>query len=187
MRSIAKSEPAKRTLTEEVREAAGDDAAERARERLEGEQQASPKPRTVRAVIESNRLLLVITFSLALMLGSAAALALGSWLALIPPLGFHAVLTIVVAAVSLRFASSVEKPDPAAAARLQEEGVADPEGELNDLIEDIAGEEQGSRAKRAAAKDEGEETSPPEGGAEAIANQQQATTPSSQPTTPKGG
>jgi VIT1/CCC1 family predicted Fe2+/Mn2+ transporter len=137
---VPQSEEAKRILTEEVREIAGDDAAGRARERLEGGP-LRREPRSLRAVLASNRLLLIVSFALAVMLGAIAALALHSWWILAVPLLLHGALTTVVVMAAGAMTTKAEKPDPVAVARLEEEGVADPEGELDQLVEYAAGEQ----------------------------------------------
>lgn len=138
--SVAKSEEAKNVLTEEVREIAGDQAADRARERLD-EDPSRREPRTMRGVLESNRLLLIVSLALALMLGVIAALALDSWWILPVLMLVHGGLTIVVVGAALRMTTKAEKLDPVTEAKLEAEGVADPEGELDDLVEHAAGKQ----------------------------------------------
>ena len=139
---MPESERAKEILTEEVREAAGDEAAGRARERLDQGDVGAGKPQTVRAVLESNRLLLLATLALALMVGVIAALAVESWWIIVLPLLMHGVLTAVVVAMAMRMTTEMEKPDPVAEAELEEEGVADPEGALDRLVKESSEKER---------------------------------------------
>ncbi len=151
---MATSDEAKRILTEEVREAAGDDAAERAADRLERGEVGSHGPPTIGAYLASNRLVLIGTLALAAMVGVIAALALENWWVLALPVLVHAIFSGVIASLAIRVTTQVEKPDPVAAGRLEEAGVTDPEKALNDLIEETAGDEADSRSRRAVAKDE---------------------------------
>jgi Flp pilus assembly protein TadB len=139
---VTESETAKAILTEEVRETAGDEAADKARARLD-EDPSRREQRTVRGVLESNRLLLMVSLALTVMLGVIAALALDSWVILPILMLFHGALTIVVVGTAMRMTTKAEKPDPVTEARLEAEGVSDPEGTLDDLVEHSAGQ-QGS-------------------------------------------
>ena len=98
----------------------------------------------------------------------------------------HGVLTAVVVGASMTLFSQVEKPDPNVVAKLEEEGVDDPEPVINDLIEQAAGEEEGTRSRRAVTDDAGETRPPDEDPADAAAGQQNATTPASEPTRKAG-
>jgi hypothetical protein len=51
----------------------------------------------------------------------------------------HAVGTLAVAVGAIALTTNVEHVDPAVAARLEEEGVADPDRVLSELVEDFAG------------------------------------------------
>ena len=92
--------------------------------------------------MRENRLLVTITFTAAVVLGAMAALATGSVWLLVLALAVHLAATVVVARLALRLLTQVEKPDPATVARLQREGIADPEGDLNARLR----AEGGSRA-----------------------------------------
>ncbi len=127
---------AKEILTDEVREAAGDEAAAKASERLDAGDAVGRPESPLRAAFASNRLLLVVGFALALTVGGIAALALGAWWALAVALLIHGVLSSVVIGMAMQMTTDVEKPAPEAEAELEEEGVADPEAALNELLED---------------------------------------------------
>ena len=87
-----------------------------------------------------------------LVVGVIVALATESWIWFGVALFVHAVLSAVVIGSAIAQTTQVEKPSPTAVTALEEQGVADPEGALNDLVEQVAGEEEGSRVKRAAAE-----------------------------------
>ena len=183
---MATSKEAKEILTEEVREAAGDEAADRAADRLERDDVGSDGPPTLGAFLASNRLVLIGTLAVALMIGVIAALALDTWWILALPLVVHMIFSGLIAQLAIRVTTQVEKPDPVAAGRLEEAGVANPEKTLNDLVEQTAGDGDGDRAKRAVAKDEGETTSPDEDAGQAAVEQQGAMTPASDSTEQAG-
>jgi hypothetical protein len=183
---VATSKEAKEILTEEVRDAAGDDAAERAAKHIDRDEIGGEGPPTVGKFLASNRLVLLGTLGLALTVGVIAALALETFWIIALPLVVHAIFSGVVATLAIRVSTQVEKPDPVAVGRLEEAGVSDPEQTLNKLVAQSAGEGEDDRAKRAVAKDEGETTSPDEDKAKAALEQQGATTPASEPTEQAG-
>jgi hypothetical protein len=133
------SPAANRLLTEELREAVGSD-----RVRLPAEQAPDAGQiegsghSTLTATLSANRLLLGITFLALIIVGVIIALATGSWWAVVAACGVHAVGTVLVATLALRLSTEVERMAPSAAARLEEEGVADPDRMLSDLVEHYA-------------------------------------------------
>ena len=180
------SREAKEILTEEVRDAAGDEAAQRAAKRIERGEVGGEGPPTLGRFLASNRLVLVGTLALALTVGVIASLALESWWVLALPLLVHTIFSGVIATLAIRVSTQVEKPDPTAVGRLEEAGVADPEKTLNDLIQQTAGDGEADRARRTVVEDEGQTTSPDEDAGEAAAQQQGAITPASEPTEKAG-
>jgi hypothetical protein len=130
------TERAKEILTEEVREAAGDEAASRASERLDSGEAVGRPESPLRAAHASNRLFLISGLALALTVGAVAGLALGTWWILPIAVLVHGVLSAVVIGMALSMTTDVEKPAPQAEAALEEEGVADPEAAMNELIDD---------------------------------------------------
>jgi hypothetical protein len=183
---VGTSREAKEILTEEVRDAAGDEAADRAAARLGRDDVGSGGPPTLGAFLASNRLVLIGTLALAVMIGVIAALALENWWVLALPLVVHMIFSGLIATLAIRVSTQVEKPDPVAVGRLEEAGVADPEKTLNDLVEQSAGEGDGDRARRAVDKDEGETTRPDEDAGQAAVEQQGAITPASDSTEQAG-
>lgn len=180
------SKEAKEILTEEVRDAAGDEAAQRAARRIDRGEVGADGPPTLGRFLASNRLVLVGTLALALTVGVIGALALETWWILALPLLVHAIFSGVVATLAIRMSTQVEKPDPEAVGRLEEAGVADPERTLNDLIEESPGDGEDDRARRAVAKDEGKTTPPDEDAGKSAVEQQGAITPASEATEKAG-
>lgn len=132
------SPEANRLLTEELREAVGSD-----RVRVPA---GSPAPgadhertrSTLTATLASNRLLIVVTLFAAVVVGVVVSLATGSWWAVVAAVGVHAIGTLVVATAVLQMTTQTEHASPEVAARLEEEGVADPDRVLSDLVEDYS-------------------------------------------------
>jgi len=95
------------------------------------------RPRTIRTAFESSRLLLLIFGGTLLVGGVVASLALDNWLLLVIAMGVHLVVSVVVVGTALVLAGEGEKPSPTSEAMLAEEGVADPEQALTDLVEQV--------------------------------------------------
>jgi len=124
-------------LTEELRAAIGDDEvrvpAERPKARI-------PQRRSgFLATLSANRLILIITFLTLLVVGAIVALATDKWWIIVIPLAMHAVATIALGAGILQTTTQVERPDPGTVARMEEEGVPDPEGTFNEMVDEYGG------------------------------------------------
>jgi membrane protein implicated in regulation of membrane protease activity len=68
------------------------------------------------------RLLVLMTFATVFVVGGIAALATGSWLALVIPVVLHVVATVVVVSGVFKRLDQGEKPDPVTEARLEDQG-----------------------------------------------------------------
>jgi len=110
----------------------------------------------------------------AIVVGAILSLALGSWLFTVLALLVHGVATLMVGYVALRVTAEVDKPSPVTVARLQAEGVDDPESKLNRAIEAHEGTED-NRVRREFEVDAEEART-------GAAAQQISITPSSEPT-----
>lgn len=173
------SEEARETLIDELEDAVGKEAVDKAD--LDVDRAISERPHPVRSAFATSRLLIILTGATALAVGMIAALALDNWWIVVGAMVVHGILTMVVISSSMTLFSQVEKPDPTVVAKLEEEGVDDPEPVINNLVEQVAGEEEGSRSKRAVTEDPGETRPHEEDEAKAAARQQTATTPASEP------
>jgi hypothetical protein len=98
------------------------------------------------ATIVSMRPLFIVTLFAALTVGAVIALSTGSWWALVVAAGVHALGTMVVAAGAIQLTTQIEHASPQTTARLEEEGVADPDRVLSDLVEEYTGEAASSPA-----------------------------------------
>jgi hypothetical protein len=99
-----------------------------------------------KATVASLRPLFIVTLLAALTVGAVIALATGSWWALVIAVGVHAAATMVVASGAIQLTTQIEHASPQTTARLEEEGVADPDRVLSDLVEGYTGEAESSPA-----------------------------------------
>jgi hypothetical protein len=173
-------------LTHEVREAVGSDRARVPADRADGIGRVHAGSRgTLAGALSSNRPLIVITFAMLLVVGVIVSLATGSWWAVVAAAGVHATGTLVVATVALRLTTEVEHVAPETAARLEEEGVADPDRALSDLIEQYAPTDQARGAAEVVSSGNNEVTTGPDGDRLRSGLQQRsALTPTSSPVGP---
>jgi hypothetical protein len=176
------SPEANRLLTEELREAVGSD---RVRVRA-----GSPAPGTNRArarsplvaTLVANRPIILVTLLAALVVGAAVSLVTGSWWAVVAVVAAHAIGTLVVATGAIQLTTQTEHASPEVAARLEEQGVADPDRVLSDLVEDYSAAAPRRSAADVVSSGRNERTvTPEENPARAAAEQRTAMTPSSLP------
>jgi hypothetical protein len=180
------SAEANEVLTRELREAVGDDRvtvpAERADELGRLGQRTRP---TFAAALGANRVLIAITFAVLLIVGVIVALATDSWWAVVAASAVHAVGTLTIISMTLRLTTEVEHMAPDAAARVEEEGVPDPDRALSDLVEQYS-EERGARgaAEVVSSGHNRITTEPGDDPRRAAAEQRTAITPASSPVEP---
>src|SRR3954451_5502492 len=91
------------------------------------------------ATLSANRLVLIITFLSLLVVGAIVSLATGSWWFLLVAVAVHAIATVVMAAGVLQSTTQVERPDPVTVEKMEAEGIPDPEGRFNDIVEEFGG------------------------------------------------
>src|SRR4051794_19429358 len=171
------SPEANRLLTEELQDALGTDQVELPADRARvAHALPSGDVRGVRAVIGENRMLVAVVFVALLVVGAIISLATGSWWAVVAACAVHAAGTLVVATIVLRATTAVEHAAPETAARLQEEGVGDPDQALSDLVKQFTPDGDAR----------GVDHRPGEDQARAAGEQAGAGTPSTTPTEPAG-
>ena len=195
-----------RLLKRELREAVGDEAAERAMERADDVRAAHAAPGTPAArddgssrrpvdapgdvgaprgtatsAIARRGPLLAVSFAAFVVIGVIVSLATGSWWALVAALVVHAVGTLIVTTTALRLTTETEHVSPELASRLEAEGVQDPDRAFTELAAGAAAPGDVVRDGR----NDGDAR--PDGDA-ALAAQQQRTawTPTSDPSEPVG-
>jgi hypothetical protein len=140
------SAEANAALTEELQQAIGAeqvsmpaDAPDPATAERSGDSAAA-------ATVASMRPLFIVTLLAALTVGAVIALSTGSWWALVVAVGVHAVGTMLVASGAIQLTTQIEHASPQTTARLEAEGVADPDRVLSDLVEEYTGEAETSPA-----------------------------------------
>jgi hypothetical protein len=183
------SPEANRLLTEELREAVGTDRVELPADRAEsaGQHVEGTGHRRLTSVLAGNRMLLAITFLALIIVGVIVSLATGSWWAVVAAAAVHALGTLLVASITLRASTQVEHVSPTTAAKLTDEGVADPDGALSDLVEQYAPTDHPHGAAEVVSSGENNVTvRPDEDAARASAEQRSAITPAGSPVGPAG-
>jgi hypothetical protein len=171
------SPEANRVLTDELRQVVGSDAVEVPGRRPHVERERHGGRTGVAVLLAENRLVVAMTLLAALVVGAIVSLATGSWWFLPLALGFHALGTIVVLMVVLAMTTETEHLSPSAAARLEDEGVSDPDRVFNDLVEEFAPADRRGDERATAAHDDP---------AQAAAEQRSSVTPSQEPSRPVG-
>ena len=122
-------------LVEELKEALGEEAVERAD--LDVDRAVAGRPSGMAAAFRSARLLLLVAGAALLVIGVIASLALENWLFFAAAIAAHALLSMVVIASALALTTDGEKPSATGEAALEEEGVSDPSAALDDLVDQV--------------------------------------------------
>lgn len=162
----------------ELREVVGDDAVDADAGRSSAVRQRRGGRSGLAVTFAANRLAVSIGLLSALVISGVLVLTTGSWwlLALLIVVLLLAMTAVVL--VALQMTTETEHLSPTAVARLEEEGVADPDAAFSDLVEDHApGDEAGGS---------GRETPVDEQPARAAAEQRSAVTPSHDRSKPVG-
>jgi hypothetical protein len=142
----------KQALKGELEDALGEHVDDATAERA----LADPPRSRFATIISENELLIGITLAVAVVFGVILSLFLDSWVFLVLAVLVHALGTVAVTALAVWLATSGDKPDPRTVARLEEEGVTDPEQALNDAVHNVRrGGEGKGRLAGTVAKDEG--------------------------------
>jgi hypothetical protein len=119
----------RRELEDALGEEVDDETADRAL--------AGPPRSRFATVISENELLIGITLAGAVVFGVVLSVFLDNWVFLGVAVLVHAAGTLAVTALAVWLATSGDKPDPRTVARLEEEGVTDPEQALNDAVHNV--------------------------------------------------
>jgi hypothetical protein len=187
-----------RLLERELREAVGDDAAAQAMEHADEVVAAHARPGmpaadepgaaadgaqrgAVTSWIARRGPLLAVSFAAFIVIGVIVSLATGSWWALVAALAVHAAGTLIVATTALRLTTETEHVSSELAARLEAEGVQDPDRAFTELTAGAAGPGDVVRDGR----NDGD-AQPDRDAALAASQQRTAWTPSSAPSEPVG-
>lgn len=147
LREVRSSDPslspeANRLLTEELREVVGREQAEVPAGRPHVERERHGGRSGIAVVLAEHRLVATLILLVALVVGAVVSLATGSWWFLLLALGLDVLGVIAVVAVVLAMTTETEHLSPSATARLEDEGVSDPDRVFSDLVEEFAPGEQ---------------------------------------------
>jgi hypothetical protein len=136
------SPEANRLLTEELRAVIGREEVEVATDTpRRTEERHGTRSRFVARLL-SHRQIALVSLLAAIVVGGIVSLSTGAYWAVLVAVGLHALGTMVVVAGAVQLTTEVEHVAPEAAARLEDEGVADPDRVLTELVEDFAGAER---------------------------------------------
>jgi hypothetical protein len=170
---------ARELLVDELKEAVGDEAVDRAE--LDVDRAIERRPEGLRGAVSSNRLLLLVIGGAVFTAGVVASLATKNWVFFGVAIVVHALVSAVVIGTALALSTQVEKPAPTTVTALEDKGVPDPEGAMNDLVEQVSEQREGSRFQRAATQAD-DTVAPTDDAAAAATGHQSASTPASEPT-----
>jgi hypothetical protein len=136
------SPEANRLLTEELWAVVGRDDVEVAADAPRRTEERHGTHSRFVATLLSHRQILLVTLLAAIVVGGIVSLSTGAYWAVLVAVGLHAFGTMVVVAAAVQLTTEVEHVAPETAARLEAEGVADPDRALTELVEDFAGAER---------------------------------------------
>jgi lysylphosphatidylglycerol synthetase-like protein (DUF2156 family) len=171
------SPEANQLLTAELQDAIGADEVELPADQAEDAGRVGVREhRSLATQLYVNRMLVGITLAMLIVVGVIASLATGSWWALVAAVAVHAVATFLVLSFTLQVTSEVEHVAPSTAAKLEDEGVADPDQALSDLIEQYGPPKGGNDVS----------ASPDQDPARSAVEQRNAMTPAGSPVGPSG-
>lgn len=188
-RSHARGRETDRLVERELRTAVGDEAAEQRLRDAPGEgataaavaAEAAARRKGVGAWLSANGVLLGVSFAVFAVVGVMISLATGSWWAFAAAIVAHAIGTLLVATLAISKTTETEHVSPQLAARLHEEGVADPDRAFSELAAGGAG------ADDVVLAGSNQRTADSEGDLERAAREQRtAFTPGSRPSEPSG-
>lgn len=130
------SPEANRILTEELRRRIGSDVVVVPADRPHAEQAShGGRPALVR-VVEENMIAFTLGFFAAIVFGAVVSLMTGSWWLLGVAVLVDVLGTVVVTAVMVGLAGETEHLPPEVTARLEDEGVGDPDRVFTALVEE---------------------------------------------------
>jgi hypothetical protein len=173
---------ANRLLTREVQEVVGAEEVEVPKGTPRRTEDRHGTHSTLVATLIDNRPIIIVTLLAALVVGGIVAMTTGWYVAVLLAVGLHALCTMLVAAGAVQLTTQVEHVAPETAARLEQEGVADPDRVLSELVEDFSGVQAGNAAQEVIGSGHNERTvHAADDPARAMVEQQTAMTPQSRP------
>ena len=182
-RTITSGDPslspeANRELTGDLRQITGREQVAVPASRAHEERARHGQRPGLLVALHDNQLALGMTFLAAIVVGAVVSLATGSWWFLLIALVVDVAGVLLVTAGVLRMTKATEHPSPELAARLESEGVTDPDRMLTDLVHEYAPSDDDA--------DEDRTIRPDDDPARASAEQRDAITPTDRPSRPIG-
>lgn len=186
VRDPALSDRANEELTREVREALGRDEVELPPEQAARAGREHPEEHGLLDHLWERRIVVGVTLGVAVVVAGVLVLTTGSWWWLPAILLVHVVATVVITGAIIKTTTIVESPSSGATAVLQEEGVRDPERELNDQVRSFTGTPGPSAETLVEPGDNERRSRPEDAPGQADVEQERAITPSSGGSQPAG-
>jgi hypothetical protein len=181
------SPEANRLLTDELREVVGADEVEIPAGTPARHETHHGGGSTFVGTLAANRVLIVLSLAALIVVGVIVSLATGSWWALVAACAVHATATLLIAAFAIHMTTRVEHADPTTAARLEAEGVTDPDRVLSELTEEFAGAQQAGGAAEVVSTGHNDNLADPDAEpARAAFEQRTVMTPSARRSSPAG-
>jgi hypothetical protein len=134
-------------LTQELREAVGRDTVDCPPDLPASAERPHARHSPLVAALWSNRIGIIIVSLMLVIVGVIVSLAAGSWWALVAAVAVLALATLAVAASTLQLTTETEGISPTLAARLEEEGVGDPDKLFTELVQEFTCEPPPFRAE----------------------------------------
>lgn len=177
------SPTANELLTRELREVVGAEEVDVPPDVPHRESEAHGGRPTLVATLDANRPIVLVTLLVALVVGGIVSLVTGQYWALLVAAGLHAIGTLAVAAGAIALTTRTEHVAPTVAARLEDEGVTDPDAVLSELVQEYGGSREARGVPEVVTSGHDERTAATEQDrAGAAVEQQTAMTPTSRGT-----
>lgn len=174
-------------LSGELRDAVGRDSVEVPVDAPDRRGERNARHGPLVSMLITNRITVGITIFVLLGVAAIVALTTGHWWILPLAFVFLGLLVTLFAVGILQMTTEVEHVSPVVAARLEDEGVGDPDAHFTELVEEFATERDHRGASKLASSDYDERmVTPSEDPAAATAEQRSAFTPTSDATRPVG-
>jgi hypothetical protein len=139
------SSEANRILTDELRQVTGRDAVDVPVGRAHADSASHGGRSRVLVGISDNRVMFGSLFLIAVVVGVILSLTTGSWWFLPLAFGVGLLATVAVAALIIDVTTETEHVSPTASARLEDEGVEEPDRVFSDLVAEYAPEDPDAR------------------------------------------
>jgi hypothetical protein len=181
------SPEANRILTDELQQVVGAEHVEVPASAPDGREERHGDHGPFAAALLANRVMIAISLAVLVTVGVILSLISGTWWALVAACAVHATGTLLIAGFAIHMTTEVEHVDPTTAARLQDEGVGDPDRVLTELAEQFAGGETATGAAEVVSTGSNDNRADPDAEpARALREQRAVMTPDARRSRPAG-